>query len=152
MFKSGMNSAVHARVPLLASLCSTRADLGGYEVADYFCHVVNLLGGKTGISAEEKSMVHDAIRLRQLTRATHAIWSIFFQLHEGGLSYEVAAKEHTVTNLIFIEVTNKLRAGEGSAILESDLEAKPRTVGATTSVVPGEVRVRIQVTGVSCQI
>ena len=140
------------RVSLLASPCSTRADLGGYEVADDFCHVVDLLGGETGVGAEEKGMVHDAVRLRQLTGAAHAIGAIFFQLYEGGLSYEVAAKEHAVTDLIFIKVTNEFRAGEGSAILESDLKAKPRTIRTTTGVVPGEVRFRRQVTGVRCQI
>lgn len=100
--------------------------------------MVDLLGGETRVGAEEKGVVHDSIRLRKFSRAAHAIRAIFFQLHESGLSYEVAAKEHAVADLILIEVTNEFRAVEGSAVFESNLKTEPRTIRTTASVVPRE--------------
>lgn len=113
-----------------------------HEIADDFGHVVDLLGSETGVSAEEKRLVHDAVGLRQLSGTTNALRTISFQLHERRLTHEIATKEHTVADFVLIEVTNQFSSREGSTFFERDFETKPGAVGATSGIVPREMGVR----------
>ncbi len=75
------------------------------EIADYFYLVGELFVGETGISAEEQSLVHDFVRPLHLTDNPEGGRAIFFQLHKDGLSQQIPAKKHSVTNFIAVKVT-----------------------------------------------
>jgi hypothetical protein len=58
--------------------------------------------------------------------------AVFAHLHEDGLPKQVAAEEHTIANLFFIQVVRQGAMGEGSRGLDADHETEPRAVGAAT--------------------
>ena len=107
------------------------------------------------VGAEEDRGVHDGVGSGECvgdtgvvdfregcgegTYQADGLGAVFAHLHEDGLSEEIAAKEHTVANLFFIQVESQGAMGEGRGRLDSNHETKPRAVGAATGGVPREV-------------
>ncbi len=68
----------------------------------------------------------------------NGLGAILAELHEDGLAKQVAAKEHAVADLLFVEVAGQIGVAEGRAGLHAQHEPKPRGIGPATGVVPRE--------------
>ena len=104
--------------------------------------------GQARVGAEEDGGVHDGVGSGECggdagvvdfrkgcsvgTNQADGLGAVFAHLHEDGLPEEIAAKEHAVTNLFFIQVVRQGAMGEGSRGLDADHETEPRAVGAAT--------------------
>lgn len=53
---------------------------------------------------------------------------VFFELDEGGLAEEVAAEEHAVADLLFVEMGGQVTDSERGVGFHPDHEAEPRAV------------------------
>ena len=117
--------------------------------------VVEHFFGEAGVGAEEDGGVHDGVGPGECgsdagvvnlwkgcavgTNQADGLGAVFAHLHEDGLPKEIAAEEHAVADLFFIQVVRQRTMGEGSGGFDADHETEPRAVGAAVSRVPGKV-------------
>ena len=114
--------------------------------------VVEHFLGEAWIGAEEDGGIHDGVSPGECgsdagvvnfwkgcavgTNQADGLGAVFAHLHEDGLPKEIAAEEHAVADLFFIQVVRQRTMGEGSGGFDADHETEPRAVGAAASGVP----------------
>ncbi len=130
---------------------------GFHELTDDFHYEIDLTGGHARVGAEEKRVIHDAVRhgerrlwivgcgswLGRVATVDHAKRAgvVAHELDEGGLADEVATEEHAVADFMVIEFLREIGAGEWSGFLNGHFESEPRAVGLTAAIVPKKGRV-----------
>ena len=126
-----------------------------HKLTDDVNFVIEHFLSEAGVGAEEDGGVHDGVSPGECggdagvvdfwkgravgTNQAYTLGTVFAHLHKNGLPEEIAAKEHAVADLFFIQVERQCSMTEGSGGLDTNHEAEPRAVRAATGGVPGEV-------------
>lgn len=103
--------------------------------------VVEHFLGQAGVGAEEDRGVHDGVSSRECggdarvvdfrqgcavgTYQADGLGAVFAHLNKDGLPEQVAAEEHAVADLFFIQMVRQRTMGEGCGRLDADHEAEP---------------------------
>ena len=95
------------------------------ESAYGFHHIIQLLSSKSWVCAEKEGLIHDAVSGRELSGDAHSARVVRTKADEGGLANEIAAKEHTIADLVIIKVFDQFCAGERCVFFHCDFKAKP---------------------------
>lgn len=60
------------------------------------------------------------------------------KLHEGWLAQQVTAEQHSVPDFLRVKLAGQISPLKPSTGFDTNLEAKPGTIGAASRVVPGK--------------
>ena len=123
-----------------------------HKVTDHLKLVVEHFLGQAGVGAEEDCGVHNSVGSGKCgrdagvvdfwkgcavgTNQADGLGAVFAHLHKDGLPEEIAAEEHAVADLFFIQVVGQRTMSEGSGGLDADHETEPRAIGAAAGGVP----------------
>ena len=112
-----------------------------HKLTNHLNFVIEHFLSQAGVGAEEDRGVHDGVGSGECvgdtgvvdlrkgcavgTYQADGLGAVFAHLHEDGLPEEIAAEEHAVADLFFIQVVCQRTMGEGSGGLDADHEAEP---------------------------
>src|ERR1044071_7676074 len=91
-----------------------------------------------GVGADEHNLFHDCIGAGEIADDTEGVRPIFFELHEHRLPNEVAAKKHTVADLLLIEAAGQLEFRKRSGGVKAEHETEPGADVLMAGVIPGK--------------
>jgi len=127
----------------------------GFHEVDYDLDLIRQhFLGQARVGAEEDGFVHDRVGTRErlgdgLARdrshgrsigadQADGVGAVFAELHEHRLAKQVAAKEHAVADLLFVERAGKIGVAEGRAGFHPKHETEPGGIDLATGRVPLE--------------
>ena len=97
-----------------------------------FDDVVQHFTGESGVSAHEQRLLHDAVGPAQIPHHAKGAGPVFPELHQNGLPDEVAAEQHSVADLLLVQMSRELEFAEGRRGFDAHHEPKPGADRAVT--------------------
>lgn len=101
-------------------------------------------GCQPRVGAQENGLVHDFVGTFHLTHHAKGIGTIFSELNEDRLTEEITPEEHTIANLIGVQVAGQIGVAERRGGLYPQHKTEPRGIGAATGRIPGEAILEAQ--------